>query len=232
MKYIFRVYGEPMQYRAPGFKVIFKTLAPLLFEQLIRIVMSEPDKLPAAHRAQNVVNFFREKILKMSGALTVLTHPDSRVVKWQEQIKKQLIAHRTAQGDDFPTEPLTGSMQLDLWVFITRGKTVTKIYPDTRPDTSNYLKPAEDALNKLVIDDDGRFITIRVHKRYAYVNYPECGKPRKPGLIYVINTIEVNPEQKHRLNREYKEYLIAHNLEYRTIEVGRKKKRKTVLVEV
>jgi len=152
-------------------------------------------------------------------------------VKWQEEIKKQLLIHRTAQGDDFPTEPLTGPMEFNLWVFITRGKTVTKIYPDTRPDSTNFLKAAEDPLNKLVIEDDGQIVMTRVYLRYAYINYPDCGV-RNPGLIYVLKSIEVDPDKKRQLNKEYKEYLAAHSLEYRTIEVGRKKKRKTVLVEV
>lgn len=229
MKYIFRVYGEPMQYRPPRSTVLLKSLSDELFKRLRGLVAGNN---PPTDKAKQVLAFFREHVVKVGEMLYVHIHPDGRVVKWQEEIKKQLITHRTTQGDDFPTELLTGAMRLDLWVFITRGKTVTKIYPDTRPDTSNYLKPAEDALNKLVIDDDGRFITIRVHKRYAYINYPECGHPRKPGLIYIIKTIEVDPDQKRRLNQEYKEYLADHNLEYRTIEVGRKKKRKTVLVEV
>ena len=188
MKYIFRVYGEPMQYRAPGFR-----------------------KLPDGR---------------------VITHPDSRVVKWQEEIQKQLLGHWAQQLGDCPTELLTGAMQLDLWVFVTRPKTVTSVYPDTRPDSSNFLKTAEDALNKLAIEDDGQIVTTRLYERWAYMNYSECGHPRKPGLIYIIKTIEVDPEVKRRMNQEYKEYLTAHNLEYRTIEVGRKKKRKTVLVEV
>ncbi len=229
MKYVFRVYGEPMQYRPPRSTVLLKSISKELFKILIGLVDSDK---PANEKARKVLQFFRTDVVKIGQMLYMHIHPDSRVVKWQEEIKKQLIVHRTTQGDDFPTEPLTGAMQLDLWVFITRGKTVTKIYPDTRPDTSNYLKPAEDALNKLVIDDDGRFITIRVHKRYAYINYPECGHPRKPGLIYILKTIEVDPEVKRRMNQEYKEYLAEHSLEYRTIEVGRKKTKKTVLVEV
>lgn len=188
MKYVFRVYGEPMQYRSPGFR-----------------------KLPDGR---------------------VITHPDKRVVEWQKNITKQLLGHWAQQLGDCPTEPLTGSLQLDLWIFLTRPKTVTAIYPNTRPDASNFLKAAEDPLNQLVVQDDGQHVTIRIYERWAYMNYPECGKPRKPGLIYIIKTIEVDPEQKRRMNQEYKEYLTTHNLEYRTIEVGRKKKRKTVLVEV
>lgn len=183
MKYIFRVYGEPMQYRAPGFR-----------------------KLPDGR---------------------VMTHPDSRVVKWQYEISKVIRS-----CDCLRHPPLTGAIQLDLWVFVTRPKTVTAIYPDTRPDSSNFLKTAEDALNKLAIEDDGQIVTTRLYERWAYMNYLECGHPRKPGLIYILKTIEVDPEVKRRLNQEYKEYLAAHSLEYRTIEVGRKKKRKTVLVEV
>ncbi len=187
MKYVFRVYGEPMQYRAPGFR-----------------------KLPDGR---------------------VITHPDKRVVEWQEEIFKQLVLGKALSHTPL-NKPLIGTIQLDLWVLVTRPKTVTAIYPDTRPDSSNFLKTAEDALNKLVIEDDGQIVTTRLYERWAYMNYPECGHPRKPGLIYIIKTIEVDPELKRRLNQEYKEYLVAHNLEYRTIEVGRKKKRKTVLVEV
>ena len=188
MKYVFRVYGEPMQYRAPGFR-----------------------KLPDGR---------------------VITHSDKRVVEWQREIQKQLRAYRTSPLGNYPGAALMGAIHLDLWVFVTRPKTVTSIYPDTRPDSSNFLKTAEDALNKLAIEDDGQIVTTRLYERWAYMNYPECGRPRKPGLIYIIKTIEVDPEQKFRMNQEYKEYLAAHNLEYRTIEVGRKKKRKTVLVEV
>jgi len=183
MKYVFRVYGEPMQYRAPGFR-----------------------KLPDGR---------------------VITHPDKRVVEWQGEIRSQIRSVITLLHP-----VLSGAIQLDLWVFVTRPKTVTSIYPDTLPDSSNFLKTAEDALNKLAIEDDGQIVTTRLYERWAYMNYPECGKPRRPGLIYIIKTIEVDPQLKQDLNREYKQYLQDHNLEYRTIVVGRKMKKKTVLREV
>lgn len=76
--------------------------------------------------------------------------------------------------DFIPLEgPLT--MQLTAWMMIPKSTSKKKqklmeeriIRPTKKPDMSNILKSAEDALNKLAYHDDSQIVTGIIHKFYS-----------------------------------------------------------------
>lgn len=73
--------------------------------------------------------------------------------------------------------PLEGAlrMQIIAWVIIPKSTSKKKqklmeeriIRPTKKPDMSNILKSAEDALNKLAYHDDSQIVTGIIHKFYS-----------------------------------------------------------------
>lgn len=83
--------------------------------------------------------------------------------------------------------PLLGPLKLDLWIFRTRPRTVKSMYPDKRPDRDNLEKPAIDALTKAgIIQDDDCIVSGPVEKRWAGINYPDCGI-QQAGVVYQLS---------------------------------------------
>jgi len=76
---------------------------------------------------------------------------------------------RTFIADRRPAELLDGPLQLTIWVYRERPKSLPKrvSFPATRPDWTNYAKLLEDCLTGIVIRDDALVVTAVVHKRYS-----------------------------------------------------------------
>jgi len=201
LKLTLRIYGEPMQYRTPDTRILTDRKGRLI-----------PNR-------------------KTGKPWTLLQHPDSRVVKWQQEIIKQVKVHKM-RDVDFPEEPLEGPVKLSLWIFLTRPKSVRTLYPQTRPDRTNYLKAAEDPLNGIVWQDDAQVVSGPTELRWAYMRYPEDGieRPQKPGLIITVDQMDTS--RTREANAEYKQFLQEAGLEYQTVQVGRKGKTKVKLLEV
>lgn len=66
---------------------------------------------------------------------------------------------------DLPDNIIDEPMIMACKIFIKRPKSVTREYPEVKPDLSNYIKGIEDAMNKIVYTDDSKII-----------GYDECRK--------------------------------------------------------
>jgi hypothetical protein len=104
------------------------------------------------------------------------------------------------------------------------------MYPDTRPDRTNFLKSSEDGLSNIPFDD-GQVVDGDCHLRWAYYHYPDDPQTeQEPGLIFEIQQIEVDRKLRLELNKRYRAYLKREGLEYKTIFVGRKKDKKQIVL--
>lgn len=76
-----------------------------------------------------------------------------------------------------PVEIISEPMVLSCVIHILRPKSVKREYPAVKPDLSNYIKGVEDAMNKLVYDDDSKII-----------GYKDCAKAysEKPGVSIIL----------------------------------------------
>lgn len=67
-----------------------------------------------------------------------------------------------------PCPLLDRPLVLSCRVYIPRPKSVTRKYPEVKPDLSNYIKGVEDAMNGLVYTDDSKIVGYNVcWKRYT-----------------------------------------------------------------
>jgi hypothetical protein len=155
----------------------------------------------------------------------MVSHPDVRVTRWQELIRLQLATQAMGQFD----LPITTPVRLDTWLFLTRPKTVRSIYPDSDPDLTNLVKAAEDALNGIVLIDDKKDVEQHNFERWAYMNYPECGR-QKPGVLFAVTPIVIETATAKAMNKDYADHLRRESLEYKTEIYGRKRDKKRVVL--
>ena len=120
---------------------------------------------------------------------------------WKRSIQSQISAWICQYGLQEKV-PLSGPLHLDLWIFRTRPKSVKTIYPDKRPDLDNMEKLAIDGISGALIRDDDCLIEIHQTKRWAGLNYPDCGV-QLAGIVYMLSPM---PKlDKKRLNSEYEQ---------------------------
>ena len=124
----------------------------------------------------------RPRAAVISGHAVLYKPKQSR--QWENdarQVARQKMGSRT---------PLTGCLSLEMGVSLTPPQSWPswkyeaaiegKIRPTGRPDVSNYLKAAEDALNGVVWIDDSQVVSITVHKVYG----------QTPGVRLTVREIE------------------------------------------
>jgi len=109
------------------------------------------------------------------------TYTPKKTVDYEIYIKELFVV---SYPDFVPLEgPLT--IQLRAWMKIPKSTSKKKmklmeeriIRPTKKPDMSNILKAAEDALNTLAYHDDSQIVTGIIHKFYSE-------KPRLEIVIY------------------------------------------------
>lgn len=215
----FRIEGEPMQYRTPDTRVLQDKFGKLIPKR---------DKVTG-------------QIVK---PFIVVQHPDKRVTKWEEEIKKQI---RVALHAEFDPILHGGPVWMEMWIFITRPKSVTSMYPDKVSqrvgDRTNYLKSCEDGVEIGLQHDvahdtngkvtkregfnDGQVVSGPIEKRWAWYNYPDCGR-QAPGILVKLKQMDTSLEKE--LNRDYRAYLKREGMEYTTEVYGRKKDKKRIVL--
>jgi len=91
---------------------------------------------------------------------------------------------RQAMGN---SKPLEGPVHFFMSIYLPRPKALSgKKYPDAsipaprRPDCSNFLKGAEDALNGICWHDDGQITNLEVTKAYH-------AKSEGPGTVFYVS---------------------------------------------
>lgn len=97
----------------------------------------------------------------------------ANVQKWQAHTR--LVAQES-MGDHAPLE---GPLRADFLIVVPVPKSFSNkkqhlamrelLFPVTRPDCSNYLKTAEDALLGIVYRDDSQIVMLSVRKVYGAV---------------------------------------------------------------
>jgi Holliday junction resolvase RusA-like endonuclease len=162
---------------------------------------------------------------KTGSKFIIKDYSDTRVDNWIALITDQLADARF--DGKFTEEILEGAIRMDLWIYRTRPKTNKEMYPDTRPDRTNFLKSSEDGLSNIPFDD-GQVVDGEPHLRWAYYHYPDDPQTEQvPGIIFEIQ--QIDSSRRKELNKRYREYLKREGLKYETIYVGRKNKKQIVL---
>jgi Holliday junction resolvase RusA-like endonuclease len=242
--YTFRIFGEPMPNRSPRSQIIFGKIPKEIVNRFVTIIDSEE---PTGDKIKLILHTIRDRFSKDRVAF-VNHYPETEVVNWQNLVTRQL-EDQVSQDWDLAEEPLTGPLEVTLWIYQTRPKSNRFIYPDTKPDYDNFVKPINDCLEgKIlksqeddgkkgqVIENDSRIVDAHVFLRWAYLHYEfEKYTEQKPGVIIELRTIDTLDASKRReLNSQYRNKLTELDLEYRKVVVGRGKnaKIKTILDEV
>jgi Holliday junction resolvase RusA-like endonuclease len=158
----------------------------------------------------------------------VHVYPATVVEDWQKCVNLQLLEHKARQN----TPMLDGALRIEIWLFLTRQRSSSLIYPERKPDFDNLVKPLLDCLEKMeIIKNDSRIVEAVVHLRWAYYHYPDDPQTEQaPGIIFVIS--QIDSSRRKELNKRYREYLKREGLEYQTLHVGRKNKKQIVLRKV
>jgi Holliday junction resolvase RusA-like endonuclease len=107
----------------------------------------------------------RSRSLRVPGGIR--TYSPITNIRAQQAIREKWL-------DQYPEfQPLDCDLELELGVFVKCPKNVSRkarlagARPSRRPDLSNYIKQAEDALDGVAYVDDAQIVTIRADKRYA-----------------------------------------------------------------
>ncbi len=70
---------------------------------------------------------------------------------------------------------IEGPVRMSCKIYIKRPKSVKRVYPEVKPDLSNYIKGVEDALNGIVYTDDSKIVDYdKCCKRYTSGDEEPC----------------------------------------------------------
>jgi crossover junction endodeoxyribonuclease RusA len=65
-------------------------------------------------------------------------------------------------------EPMDGALEVELWFYLPRPSSVSRMYPTVIPDTDKLCRAVLDGLTKgEAIVDDSRVIDLHAYKRYS-----------------------------------------------------------------
>ncbi len=80
---------------------------------------------------------------------------------WQNYAK--LIVKAAMKGKP----PLEGAVKADFELYMPKPKRLKRKHPTTKPDATNTIKAAEDAMNGIVFIDDAQITRITAFKEYS-----------------------------------------------------------------
>jgi len=65
-------------------------------------------------------------------------------------------------------EPMDGALEVELWFYLPRPSSVSRMYPTVMPDTDKLCRAVLDGLtNGGAIVDDSRVVDLHAYKRYS-----------------------------------------------------------------
>jgi len=145
----------------------------------------------------------RQIRLKRSGKMTILVFPVTHSRQWQTEVMKQIAVQKNNAYMDYEFPLNLGPTILRAWIFRTRPKSVKTMFPDKKPDWDNLIKCAQDAFDHNVIKNDSQIVSAVVHKRWAGIDYADCGT-NDPGMIIELEGLDKcgSAEQLNLLNTE------------------------------
>jgi Holliday junction resolvase RusA-like endonuclease len=87
------------------------------------------------------------------------------------EASKYLPAWRSAienQCRELFDEPLDGALEVELWFYLPKPSSVSRVYPSVMPDTDKLVRAVGDGLTKGgAIADDSRIVNLLAYKRYS-----------------------------------------------------------------
>jgi Holliday junction resolvase RusA-like endonuclease len=107
----------------------------------------------------------RVRVIAKKGCKPFATVYDPTKSKDFKKALGELVKLSVGKASGYPlAEPLV----LTCTVFIQRPKSVTRKFPEVKPDLSNYIKGIEDAMNGIVYTDDSKIVDYgSCRKRYT-----------------------------------------------------------------
>jgi len=205
MKYTFRINGDPVPNNTKQTVLFFNKRHERKLDMAAKKLASLNG---SSHNFKQIFGILQSYLPapKMQQDFTISNYKPAKVRDWIitciEQLQKQAFNH---YGDPFPLdEPLS----VEYWIFLPRPKSVKSVWPATKPDYDNLIKPVQDALEtaKLkarrgevtitpIIANDSRIVESSSHLRYAGVDYPGMSA-REPGIEIIITTMRDTVECK------------------------------------
>lgn len=91
---------------------------------------------------------------------TIRNYTPAKTRNFESFIKRQA-------AKQYKETPLEGPISLRVVFYIERPKTVTRQFPEVKPDLDNYIKAVSDALNNIIYKDDSQIVKIQALKLYA-----------------------------------------------------------------
>lgn len=65
-------------------------------------------------------------------------------------------------------EPMDGALEVELWFYLPRPSSISRMYPTVMPDTDKLCRAVLDGLTKGgAIVDDSRVVDLHAYKRYS-----------------------------------------------------------------
>jgi Holliday junction resolvase RusA-like endonuclease len=94
----------------------------------------------------------------------ILAESSKKVKPWRDAVER----HARAAIALAHWQPLDGPIELVVTFLMPRGKTITRDWPTTYPDSSKLIRSTEDALVRAgVLVDDARIVHHDVWKQYT-----------------------------------------------------------------
>jgi Holliday junction resolvase RusA-like endonuclease len=111
-----------------------------------------------AEQGKSIQPAHRPRIVKRGRHASMANDP--RHDEWMAWIGFKALPHR-------PAQLLEGPLKLTIDFYLPKPKSTKSRVPISRPDLSNYVKAAEDAMNGILYVDDARIIEIHARKLYG-----------------------------------------------------------------
>lgn len=101
------------------------------------------------------------KVAYNRGGRCVIAESNKKLPAWRKQVKEKL------EQANASCEPITGEVSLQVIFFLPRPKSVTRLFPTTKPDLDKLIRAINDsATDAGVLEDDSQVVEIVAYKFY------------------------------------------------------------------